>query len=491
MDLKKQITKVNKRTLLIFLGAVLAIALTLVLVKRVIMPTSTKIPLVAATLKPLKVDVEAVGQLDSVNALTISSELKGEVKIIYLIEEGTKAKAGDILVRFDSKSFEERVTTLSAKIEECKALVNAQKQLLEWEKNQAIQEIKTSEFDLNVAELEQQKLVEGDGPLEISRLEGDVIEKKTELDKLAGYLKDLRALEKKGYDYPGEISLSLNKIEKLNKEYEVAKKKFDTYNNFFLPTSIETANAKVERAKMIVQQTQKGVGFKIGKAMAEYSKAEQELVQYQKELESARFELEKTVIKSPQEGLVVMKENYQKGEYRKPRVGDIVFSNNPILFLPDISSMMVKVLIREVDLSKLKVGKKVQIKVDAYPDLKLTGKVSLIGSLAERREELMGAGEKYFKVNILVLGKEESLRPGMTARVKIEIQGGNNDVLTVPINAVFQEDGNNVVYVSTPFNYHRRNVQIGMQNLESVEIRKGLKKGEMVCLEKPSSFKEE
>jgi HlyD family secretion protein len=489
MDLKKIITKIDKRIILIFSGVVLVIFIALILVKTII-PGESQIPLAAAVLKPLKVDVEAVGQLDSIDAITISSELKGEVKIIYLIEEGTKVKKGDILVRFDSKSFEEKVSALSAKVEEGKALVNAHKQLLEWEKNQATQEIKTAEFDFTVAQLELQKLEEGDGPLELSRLEEVLIEKKTELEKLTGYLKDLRKLEKKGYSYPGEISMSLNKMEKLNKEHEVAKQKYETYKNFFLPTSIETAKAKVERAKMIAQQTQKGVGFKIGKATAEYTRAKQESQKYQKELEYARQELEKTVIKSPQEGLVVMKETFQKGEYRKPRVGDIVFTNQPILFLPDVSRMMVEVLIREVDLSKVKIGKKVSIKVDAYPDLKLTGKVSLIGALAERRKELMGIGEKYFKINILVSEKEESLRPGMTARVKIAIREEKKEVLTVPINAVFQEEGNYFVYVSTTFNYQKRSVQLGMQNLGSAEILKGLKAGEMVCLEKPRHYKE-
>jgi HlyD family secretion protein len=482
MDLKR--TMINKKNILVICGVIVTVSIGLFLAFKK-NGSATGIPLASALVKPFEVSIDAVGQLDSVNAVTISSELKGEVKIVYLIEEGTKVKKDDILIRFDSKSIEDKVSSLEAKVEEWKTVVSAHKQLLQWEKNQAVREMKASEFDLKVARLELQKIEKGDGPLELSRLESELIEKKTKYDELKAYINDLRDLEKKGYTYPIEISQSLKKMEKLEKEYNVSRQKHETYKNFFLPTSIETARSKVERAQMLIQQTRKGVGFKIGKAAAEFRKAEQELEKYKRELKIQRIQLEKTVVCSPQEGLVVMKENFQNGEYRKPRVGDIVFTNQPILFIPDISSMMVKVLIREVDLNKLRIGKKVNINVDAYPELKLTGKVSFIGALAERRKEIRAGGEKYFKVSILVQEKEELLRPGMTARVKIMIRQGEKETLVVPINSVYCENGCNYVYVGGTGIYQKRKVTVGLQNLESVEILNGLEEGEKVCLLKP------
>jgi len=55
--------------------------------------------------------------------------------------------------------------------------VNAHGQLYEWEKNQAYREIRTAEYDLKVTKLELQKLIKGDGPLELSRLEEELTEK--------------------------------------------------------------------------------------------------------------------------------------------------------------------------------------------------------------------------------------------------------------------------------------------------------------------------
>lgn len=483
MDLKKITTGKRPVFFVLFGLCLVAVVFYILLAKKA--SYEKEIPMAQAVVKPFEVTVGAVGQLDSVNALTISSELKGEVKIIYLVEEGVKVKKGDVLVRFDAKTFEEKVSTLETKVKEWEAVVNASNQIFGWEKNQAVQEIKAADFDLKVAELELQKIQEGDGPLEISRLEEELIEKKNNCEELKAYIKDLQDLEKRGYSYPVEIEQSNKKLEKLQKEYTVAKQKYETYVNFYLPTSIETSRSKVERFKMMTEQTKKGVGFKIGKAKADFNKAVQELDSYKSDLSYAKRELEKTVVYSPQEGIVVMKERFQNGEFRKPRVGDVVFSNQPILFLPDISVMMVKVLIKEIDLNKVAVGKAVTIKVDAYPDLKLTGKVSFIGTLAERREEIRGGGEKYFKVSILVSGNDESLRPGMTARVEIVVREGKRNSLTIPINAVFQENEENFTFVAFPGGYQKRRIKIGLQNLESVEVLDGIKKGEVVCLAKP------
>gem|GEM_PF-626412 len=447
-----------------------------------------EIPLATASYKPLEVSVNAVGQLDSVNAVTISSELKGEVKINWLIEDGTMVKTNDVLVKFDPQKFEENVFDLTSKVKEWEALVNAHGQLYEWEKNQAYREIRTAEYDLKVTKLELQKLIKGDGPLELSRLEEELTEKTTKYDELKGYIEELKELEKKGYQYPVEIAQAKKKLEKLGKEHSVAKKKYESYKNFFLPTSIETAKSKVERAKMILNQVKKGVGFKIGKANAELKKAKNEVEKFKRQLKKAENDLKKTVMHCPQAGLVVLKENYQKGEFRKPRVGDMVYHNQSILFLPDISAMMVKVLIREVDLNKLKLGKKVLISVDAYPDIKLTGKVSFIGALAERRKEIKGS-EKYFKVDIQIVEEEEMLRPGMTARVKIIAKEAKEDVLTVPVNAIFQENGKYFVFVDVQSSFQKREVRVGLQNLELAEIRKGVDNGERVALMKPPESK--
>ena len=470
----------------ILFGALVLVLLTVVVWMSTRRTTDVFGAVETVTVKPgeFGVEVFAVGEIDSEKSITISSGLREDGKIVFLIDDGSRVAKGDILVRFDPSPFEQVVDELTAKMNEWNALVAAQQQSLEWEKIQAEREIQTAEYDLEVAELELQKKEKGDGPLELSRLQSIMLEENKKFEDMTGYIKDLEDLEKKGYSNPLEIEQAKEKVKKLKDASDAATRQFEAFKDYILPTQIRTAKAKVEKSKMIIEQTRKAAGFQIGKAIAELDKSKQEFTTYSQFLEEAKAELEKTVIRAPQPGLVVLKEAFRDAEMRKPRVGDTVIQNQPILFLPDISSMMAKVLIREVDLHKVDVGKPSEIRVDAYPDLVMGGKVSFIGILAERRREVSG-GEKYFKVNVSIYESDPRLRPGMTARVRITAMEKTAKALTVPVHAVFEEDGRFFCYSAGPRGIERREVAVGAQSEDLVQIVDGIDPGAHICLSRP------
>ena len=66
-------------------------------------------------------------------------------------------------------------------------------------------------------------------------------------------------------------------------------------------------------------------------------------------------------------------------------------------------------------------------------------------SLAQEEKDRRGA--KFFSVSVQVKESEPRLRPGMTARVEIEVEE-RKSALFVPLEAVFERDGRSVVYVA-------------------------------------------
>jgi HlyD family secretion protein len=285
-----------------------------------------------------------------------------------------------------------------------------------------------------------------------------------------------------------EVTQAKENALKLKKDFQVAEKQFNSYQDYLLPTLIKTAQSKMERCLMIADEAKKASGFKIGKAMADLNRIQQELKDYEEIYKTAQSELEKTTTLAPQPGLVVLKESFREGEMRKPRVGDIVLQNQPILFLPDVSFMMAKTLIREVDLNKIEVGKPVLIQVDAYPDKTFRGKVDIIGVLAERRPELP-QGEKYFKVNISLIESDQNLRPGMTCRIKIEAQKLHGNTLTIPVHAAFEIGGKKYCYIVHPYGFEQREIVLGIQNDELVQVLKGVQEREKISLIQPPAEK--
>lgn len=402
---------------------------------RLILPghTDADPQLAAAKTVSFAIMVNTIGALDAERSHVVSSTIKGEKgKIVYIIDEGAFVKKGDVLIKFDSAHFEAEIRRLAGELRSREATVEARKQILEWEKSQAEGAIKNTEFDLKDASQEYSRYV--------------------------SYIKDMEELGKKGLHYPNEIFQAKRKAEQLF--------------------------AKQQKQETMFEQIKKESVFKVAAAMAELGKAKSELETTKTALDDIKEEFRKSVVLAPFPGIVVHYETHRENQKRKPRVGDIAWQNQPLLYLPDISSMIVKTLVREVDLHKIMKGQKASIQVDAYPQLVLAGQVTSIGVLASDGGEA-GKGEKYFQVVVAIHGENLSLRPGMTARVVIHIDTAQN-ILAVPVQAVFSEDANKYCYVCNGQNVKKVKVEIGRQNEDYAEIVAGLKNGDMVSLIKPA-----
>lgn len=390
--------------------------------------------LATATVAGFDVNIHTIGTLDTERSHIVSSAIKGDKgKIIFLVDDGAVVKKGDDLVRFDPTQFENDILRLTGELKSREAVIEARKQVLSWEKSQAEGMIRNAEFDMNDA--------------------------KREYGRYISYVKDLEELGKQGFHYPNEIAQGKKKAEQLQN--------------------------KLQKSETTLDQVQKEAVFKIAAAAAELGKAQSELETCRTALTDARNELNKTLVQAPFSGIVVHYEMFRDNIKRKPRVGDTAWQNQPLLYLPDISSMIVHTRVREVDLHKISKGQNTTVQVDAYPDLRFGGTVTAIGVLATEHTE-GGRGEKHFQVTIALRGEDVRLRPGMTARIFIHADAVKN-VLTVPIHAVFDEGGQKVCYLLTGGVFARKAVKVGRQNEDVIEILSGLNNGDRVSLIKPAA----
>jgi HlyD family secretion protein len=432
------------------------------------------------------VTVKTVGELDAARSTVISSALDGDGKIIFLVDDGVRVQAGDVLVRFDPSRFEEKMHTLRSKTAELEALAEANSQLLEWEKSQVEREIRTAQFDLEAARLDLIKLEKGEGPLRLAQLEMETRKAEREYVKLCRYLQDLEELSSSGSNHANELAEARKEKEKTEREYRMARQQLESYRDYVLPTEVQKAKATVARLEVNLEQTGKAGGFRIGKARAALRQSRQELDSTRRMLDEARQDLENTVLRAPIPGMAVLRSSFLQGERRKPRVGDTMVRNQPIVYLPDVSRMVVKTQIREVDLHKVAPGSPVRVQVDAYPDVTLEGHVSSLGVLA-RTEQERGGSEKWFSLTVMVDETDERLRPGMTVRA--EIQCSEVSGLSVPVQAVFREQGGTYCYVESNGAFQRRTITTGQQNTEWVRVLDGLTEGERVALNNPESVR--
>jgi hypothetical protein len=171
----------------------------------------------------------------------------------------------------------------------------------------------------------------------------------------------------------------------------------------------------------------------------------------------------------------------------KRKVGSSISPwDNVVATLPDMSSMISKTYVNEIDVSKVKSGQKVEIVVDAFPEKSYTGMVSSVANIGE---QLPNADAKVFEVLIEVNESDPILRPSMTTGNKI-ITKTINDVVYIPLESV-QAGADSIPFVYLK-NGNKQVVVLGESNENNVVIEQGLEPGIQIYLstpEKPENFK--
>jgi multidrug efflux pump subunit AcrA (membrane-fusion protein) len=199
--------------------------------------------------------------------------------------------------------------------------------------------------------------------------------------------------------------------------------------------------------------------------------------QTQNDLAQATKEKDQYTLKAGMGGLVVYEQNWSTG--RKVAVGDSPWGGMAIVSLPDLSQMQSITNINEVDISKVKKGQPVKIKLDAFPEKEFKGTVGSVGTIGQQHDQ---SSTKTFEVVVDIDGADPVLKPGMTTSNEV-IMSSIPDTLYVPIEAVFQKDGKTIVYR----NSRPQEVSIGAKNSNFVVVSGGIKAGDKVDLTDPTT----
>lgn len=187
-------------------------------------------------------------------------------------------------------------------------------------------------------------------------------------------------------------------------------------------------------------------------------------------------------IMAPEDGMVI----YSRTWNGKKEPGARISAWDPIVAeLPDLTDMISKTYVNEVDISKVRVGQDVSIQVDAFPDRSYTGNVLKVANIGE---ELRGFDTKVFEIIVQVNEIDSILRPAMTTSNEI-VTDVFQEVLFVPLEAL-QSDSLTFVYKENNGRLVKQEVVIGLSNSDHVMIDHGLEQGEMVYLTVPEGTKD-
>jgi HlyD family secretion protein len=385
--------------------------------------------------------VREIGRLDAAKSVNVSPTTQG--KIVKMVPEGSVVKKDAPVVWLDATDIEKQ--------------------------------IKDYEANLKSAESDDQKTIEN---VRLQRYSNDM---------------SIKSAQSQLANAQAELDAEKTKLARTQRLYDAQLTPETTLEEeklAVLGAELGLQNAEISLAK--AEETKKSAdistNINLQQSKANVREAKRRLDQLNDQLKGA-------ILSAPNDGIVVYGVTWRGGTFGKVQEGDQVWNRMTIMTIPDLTNMISIVQVDEVDISRVEVGQEVIIRVDALPDVTLHGTVLRIATLAVDKGsgdaplwmQKEVSGVKAFEVVVQVDPSAISyeLRPGMTTKVDIVINRFK-DVVTVPLESVFDYKDKKVVYTLGSKIPVRHEVVLGKSDGNNVIIEKGLNGGERVCLRDPT-----
>ncbi len=327
---------------------------------------------------PLTATVSATGTLNAVITVQVGSQISGQIKSLNA-DFNSAVKKGQIIARIDPEPFEAKVNQARADVDNARAMVLNQEAALEKAR---------AEVDNARAAVATQKA-------NTAKAQVAVVDTRRDLNR---------------------------KVDLLRQEL-IAQSDKDTAQS-----ASDSAVAQLEANRAQERAAESGVrSFEAAArvAAAQLDAARANLKQKQAGLAQAQFDLDRTYIRAPVNGVVVS---------RNVDVGQTVAASlqAPVLFTiaEDLSRMQVDTNVDEADVGRIKVGQRATFTVDSFPTQTFAGEVNQIRKAPQILQNVV-----TYDVVIYVQNSEQKLLPGMTANVKIVIES-RPSVVKVPNSAL-------------------------------------------------------
>lgn len=236
--------------------------------------------------------------------------------------------------------------------------------------------------------------------------------------------------------------------------------------------NISTAQAKVITAKNTLNSTKKELALKQAPATTEQIQAQEAKIrQSEASIQNIESKIAKNILYSPISGVVTVQE---------AKTGEIIPVNTTVVSVISYAEYKIEANVAEVDITKVKLGDKAKITLDAYSaDTLFEAKVTAIDPA-----ETIVEGVATYKITLEFTEKDERINPGMTADVNI-LTAKKENVISIPSRAIITQNGKKFVRILKITNnisaFEETAVETGIRGSDgNIEIISGVEEGDRV-----------
>lgn len=288
------------------------------------------------------------------------------------------------------------------------------------------------------------------------------------------------------------VQAAKDKVDLLKAKFAVRSAELDVSQNELVSAiDAKKNNLALEEAQRRLAQLEQDVKSRAASSKAALAVSEEKRNKARLDMQQAQKNIENMRVKSPIDGLVSLKENWNATggfgffgmEIPLYREGDQAFSGAPIAEVLNVERMEIQAKVSESDRANINPGQPVQVHIDAVPGQDFTGKVKTVAGMAARGFFWMGDAQRKFDASFQLDKPDVRLRPGVTGEVII-LSSPLKDSLYLPRQALFEKNGKPVVYAEAGSGFEAREVKV-TRRTESLVVIEGLKEGTEVALVNP------
>ncbi|MDD3117627.1 MAG: efflux RND transporter periplasmic adaptor subunit [Victivallales bacterium] len=421
----------------------------------------------------------------------MSLQANYNTKLLWIIEENTKVKAGDILAKFETEKLKEQIEDLEIEIDDLK------KELELAIESRKIQ-ISTNAADLQAAE---EKLLQANDEMrKYYRFERT--SKRDELDLAISNAEAAVEAAQNNYDTvrdrDPEVSEDENPDEKKRKLLKEAQTKVDeretalnnaegnlrVFRRYDNPSKITRLMNACQQAELNLRKVKISTESKIVQVNKSIENFRRRIRRTSDRLDRYKSYMDMMELHAPVDGVVIYGDPDQRWSKIEVKLGMDINKRQVLITIPEMSNLMVEFDLPEQYRSKVSVGNRAVVSPDSLPGLKFDGTVSHIDTLPVNLVYWDSSSPKVYKSKIKLDQQSAKLVSGMSVQINIVTRTIQNTIF-VPVEAVFEDDDRFFVYRTGVGGPKEVDVKIGVSNDNFVQIMEGLKEGDMVCLYQP------
>ena len=431
----------------------------------------------------LDITVTENGFLKAENSIELKPKFKNRGTITWLIEEGEEVVEGDVLIEFDKAELETEISEQETSLIQYQIELEAAKAELGIQERDNAAAIEKAELAAELARLDLERYVDGDAPNEQRKMNLAAEKAESEYLRAEERFQQVPDLAAEGFLTKIQVEEERIKLREAEINKENASRELELFETYTLRTETTKRESALADAERELENARIKADINHKEKLARQKQEERRVASTKSRLDVLREELVNMTLLATGPGIVHHGDPDRSWWREQIKVGNTLHAGMTAITLPDLSDMIVEIQVHEADIDLVELEKPVVITIETHKGMTFHGTVTDIASVANS-QSWEDETNKTFRVEIKMDSTAEKMRAGVTARAVVQVEE-LEDVVFVPIHAVFPENGEHFCYVFTDGELERRAVSIGKSNAHYVVLTVGLDEGETVLLYDP------